>query len=86
MNPVSWIIFGALTGWIAGRLYGDDRPEGCVTNIVIGIAGALIGGAGYHLVTGRDWTTGWDWESLILAVVGSLVLIFVLRRIQRNRA
>ena len=45
MNPIAWIVFGALAGWIAGRLYGDDRPEGCITNIVIGIAGALLGGA-----------------------------------------
>ena len=60
MNPVFWIIFGAIAGWIAGRLYGDDRPEGCVTNIVLGIGGALLGGAIYTLITGRDFTTGFN--------------------------
>ena len=85
MNPVLWIIFGAIAGWIAGRLYGDNRPEGCITNIVIGIGGALLGGAIYHLITGRDWTTGFDLPSLIVAVLGALLLIFIMQRLQRNR-
>jgi uncharacterized membrane protein YeaQ/YmgE (transglycosylase-associated protein family) len=85
LNPVLWIIFGAIAGWIAGRLYGDNRPEGCITNIVIGIGGALLGGAIYHSITGRDWTTGFDLPSLIVAVLGALLLIFILQRLQRNR-
>ena len=85
MNPILWIFFGAISGWLAGRLYGDNRPEGCITNIVIGIGGALLGGAIYHLVTGRDWTTGFNLPSLIVAVLGSLLLIFILQRLQRIR-
>ncbi len=84
MNPVAWIIFGAIAGWIAGRFYGDNRPEGCITNIVIGIAGALLGGAIYTLITGRDFTTGFNPPSLIIAILGSLGLIYVLQRLRRN--
>jgi len=85
MNPVFWIIFGAIAGWIAGRLYGDERPEGCVTNIVLGIGGALLGGAIYTLITGRDFTTGFNFPSLIVAIIGALVLIFVLSLLRRSR-
>ena len=85
MNPLLWIVFGALAGWIAGRLYGDARPEGCVTNIVIGIGGGLLGGALYTLVTGRDFSTGFNLPSLIVAILGSLLLIFVLRRLGGSR-
>jgi uncharacterized membrane protein YeaQ/YmgE (transglycosylase-associated protein family) len=85
MNPVLWIIFGAVAGWIAGRLYGDDRPEGCVTNIVLGIGGALLGGAVYTLITGRDFTAGFNLPSLIVAILGALLLIFILRRLGRSR-
>jgi uncharacterized membrane protein YeaQ/YmgE (transglycosylase-associated protein family) len=85
MNPVLWIVFGAIAGWVAGRLYGDERPEGCVTNIVIGIGGALLGGALYTLVTGRDFSTGFNLPSLIVASVGSLLLIFILRRLGGGR-
>lgn len=85
MNPVAWILFGAIAGWLAGRLYGDRRPEGCVTNIVIGIGGALLGGAVFTLITGRDFTAGFNLPSLIVAVLGSLVLIYILQRLQRSR-
>jgi uncharacterized membrane protein YeaQ/YmgE (transglycosylase-associated protein family) len=85
MNPVFWIIFGAIAGWIAGRLYGDDRPEGCVSNSVLGIVGALLGGAIYTLITGRDFTTGFNFPSLVVAIIGALLLIFVLRRLGRSR-
>jgi uncharacterized membrane protein YeaQ/YmgE (transglycosylase-associated protein family) len=84
VSIISWIIFGAIAGWIAGRLYGDGRPEGCVTNTVVGIGGALLGGAIYTLITGRDFTTGFNLTSLIVAIFGSLLLIFVLQRISRS--
>ena len=85
MNPILWIVFGGIAGYLAGRLYGDERPEGCVTNVVIGIGGALLGGSVYHLITGRDWTTKFNLPSLIIAILGSLLLIFVLRRLGRSR-
>ena len=83
MNPILWIISGAIAGWIAGRLYGDDRPEGCVTNTVLGIGGALLGGAIYTLITGRDFTAGFNLTSLVVAILGALLLIFLLRRLGR---
>ena len=85
MNPVAWVIFGALAGWLAGKIYGDGRPEGCVTNTVIGIGGALLGGAIYTLVTGRDFTTGFNLPSLIVAILGSLLLLVVFRSLNSNR-
>lgn len=85
MSIIAWILFGALAGWLAGRLYGDGRPEGCITNVVVGVAGALLGGALYTLVTGRDFTTEFDLPSLVVAILGSLLLIFVLARMRPNR-
>ena len=70
-------------GGLPGRLYGDDRPEGCITNIVIGIAGALLGGAIYSVRLLTDWTAKFNLPSLIVAILGSLLLIFVLRRLGR---
>jgi uncharacterized membrane protein YeaQ/YmgE (transglycosylase-associated protein family) len=85
VSIITWIIFGAIAGWLAGRLYGNGRPEGCITNIVVGVGGALLGGALYTLVTGRDFTTGFNLPSLIVAILGSLLLIFVLQRIGGDR-
>lgn len=85
MSIITWIIFGAIAGWVAGKLIGDERPEGCVTNIVIGIGGALLGGALYTLVTGRDFTAGFNLPSLIVAIGGSLLLIFIMRKLFGDR-
>ena len=86
MGIFSWIAFGALAGWLAGKLYGDGRPEGCVTNVVIGVGGALLGGAIYTLITGRDFTADFNLPSLVVAILGSLLLIVVLRRVGAGRS
>ena len=56
-----------------------------MTNTVLGIGGALLGGAIYTLITGRDFTTGFNFPSLVVAIIGALLLIFVLRRLGRSR-
>jgi len=86
MDAVLWIIFGAIAGYIAGRIYGDPRPEGCLTNTVVGIAGSLLGGSMYYLITGRGWKREFSLPSLIVAILGSLLLIYVLRRLSRSRS
>jgi uncharacterized membrane protein YeaQ/YmgE (transglycosylase-associated protein family) len=86
LGILSWIVFGLLAGWVAGALYGRGKPEGCLSNIAVGVFGALLGGAVYTLITGHDFTTSFDLPSLIVAVLGSLLLIFLLNVIGRNRA
>jgi uncharacterized membrane protein YeaQ/YmgE (transglycosylase-associated protein family) len=54
-----------------------------VTNTVLGIGGALLGGAIYTLITGRDFTAGFNLTSLVVAILGALLLIFLLRRLGR---
>ena len=54
----SWIIFGALAGWIASILTGRNSQQGCLMNIIVGIVGAFLGGWGYTLITGRPLTVG----------------------------
>ncbi|HQY30226.1 MAG TPA: GlsB/YeaQ/YmgE family stress response membrane protein [Thermomicrobiales bacterium] len=85
MGILSWIVFGLLAGWIGGKLYGDGRPEGCITNIVVGVGGALLGGAIYTLITGHDFTASFNLPSLIVAALGSVLLIAILRRLSGNR-
>ena len=45
MGIISWIIFGAVAGWLATTLTGKKENKGCLFNVVIGIVGAFIGGA-----------------------------------------
>jgi uncharacterized membrane protein YeaQ/YmgE (transglycosylase-associated protein family) len=82
MGLIAWIVFGALAGWAAAKLAGDDRVEGCLTNIVIGIGGAVIGAGVYQLATGRKWDFGFNVSSFAVAVVGAIVLLVLLRLIR----
>ena len=75
MGPISWIIFGALAGWVASLLTGTNERQGCIGNIVVGIVGAFVGGILFSLV-GGDVEWGWNVGSFLVAVVGAVVLLF----------
>lgn len=82
MGFIAWIIFGALAGWLAGKLAGDDGA-GCLTNIIVGIVGAFVGGALFKLLAGEDWDFAFNIPSFAVAVGGSVVLLVVLRVLRR---
>ena len=44
MGILFWIVFGGIAGWVASIITGRNDRMGCLTNIVVGILGALIGG------------------------------------------
>ncbi len=43
LSWLSWIIFGALAGWIASIFTGNNSRMGCLSNIIVGILGAFLG-------------------------------------------
>ena len=77
MGLLSWIILGGLAGWIASALMRERR--GCLMNVVIGIFGALLGGLLFHLVFGVILVGFSFLWSLLVAVVGALVLLALVR-------
>jgi uncharacterized membrane protein YeaQ/YmgE (transglycosylase-associated protein family) len=80
---ISWIIFGALAGWVASMIAGTNRQQGWLENIIVGIIGAFLGGIVFGLLTGRGTTFGWNIGSFIVAVIGAVVLLFILRLVRR---
>ena len=74
----SWIIFGALAGWIASIITRRNSRQGCLMNIIVGIVGAFLGGWGYSLLTGHPLVIGWSWTAFIVAVIGAVVLLAVI--------
>lgn len=75
MGLLSWMIFGALAGWVANGLTGDREPRGCFYNMVVGIVGAILGGLILELIGGREVHFTWSLRSFVVAVVGSLLLL-----------
>ncbi len=75
---LSWIVFGALAGWVASWFVKSSSRMGCLGNIVVGIIGAFLGGWIYSLITGRALVVGWNWTAFIVAVLGAIVLLAIL--------
>lgn len=82
MGILSWIIFGALAGWIASIVTGRNSQMGCIANIVVGIVGAFIGGFLMSFIGGGG-VTGFNLYSFLVAVLGAVVLLFILGLIRR---
>ena len=85
MGVLSWILFGLLAGVIAKWFTSGNDPQGCIVTIVIGIVGAANGGwIGTQL--GLGTISGFDLRSLALAVMGSILLLLILRAISGRGA
>ncbi len=80
MSILLWIVLGALAGWIAGAIMGTSK--GLVTNILVGIVGAFLGGWLFERL-GSQGVTGFNVYSLLVAVVGAIVLLVLVRAFRR---
>ncbi len=78
MSIIAWIVLGLVAGWLAGMVMGGRR--GLLGNLVLGVLGALIGGWVGSLVFGWD-ITGFNIGSVLLATLGAIILIAILRMI-----
>jgi len=80
MGILSWIVLGLVVGALAKWIMPGPDPGGAVVTILIGVAGALVGGFLGSLV-GLGSVTGFDLGSLVLAVGGALLLLWGRRRL-----
>ena len=74
------LIIGALAGWIAERITKSDH--GILTNIVVGIAGAFVGG---KLAEVLQIPIFGFWRTLVAAIVGASLLIILWRMVRGRR-
>jgi uncharacterized membrane protein YeaQ/YmgE (transglycosylase-associated protein family) len=84
MGPLSWIIFGALAGWIASLINGRNDRQGCLMNIALGIVGALVGGFLWRRLVDGSFETGFNIGSLIVAVIGALIVSWAIGLVTRS--
>jgi uncharacterized membrane protein YeaQ/YmgE (transglycosylase-associated protein family) len=84
MGLLSWIIIGALAGWIGSMITGNDAKMGAGKNIIVGIIGAFIGGFIMNLIGGIGFT-GFNFWSLIVSIIGSVVLLLIINVFTRNK-
>ena len=83
MGILSWIIFGLLAGAIAKLLMPGDDPGGIIVTILLGIAGAIVGGfIGTQI--GFGTVAGFDFRSFLIAVGGTMVLLVGYRLLKKK--
>ena len=78
MGIISWIVLGAIAGWIAGLLVKGDEGLGIIGHIILGIVGAFVGGFLARTFLGIDPIDGaLDISSIIAAVIGAVIVVLV---------
>ncbi len=80
-----WLVFGALAGWVASIIMGTNDSQGVVGNIAVGLIGALIGGFVMRSI-GGEGITGFNFPSFLIAVLGSIVLLFIFHFVKKGRS
>lgn len=86
MGIISWIVLGAIAGYLAGFLVRGDENLGVIGHIVLGIVGALVGGFLARVVLGIDPIDGaLDLGSIVTAVIGAVIVVWVVGMLTGRR-
>jgi uncharacterized membrane protein YeaQ/YmgE (transglycosylase-associated protein family) len=81
MSFLAWIILGLVAGFIGSKIV-NKSGEGLILDIVLGVIGAVVGG--WLFVTfGAAGVTGLNLYSIMVAVVGSIVVLVAYHMIRR---
>ncbi len=83
MGIISWILVGLIAGVLAKWIMPGSGPGGLIITIILGMAGASIGGFIFQLLGGAG-ATGFNVWSILVATVGAIILLFVYNLIARR--
>lgn len=75
MGILSWIVVGAIAGWLAGMLVKGDEGLGVIGKIVLGIIGAVVGGFIAGQLFGGDYINGINIQTIIVATIGAIIVV-----------
>jgi uncharacterized membrane protein YeaQ/YmgE (transglycosylase-associated protein family) len=81
MGILTWIIFGLIAGGLAKLIMPGRDPGGCIVTMLIGVAGALLGGFLYDRFLGGSGVMQFSVGSLIVAIIGALIILGLYRLI-----
>ena len=81
INLIIWLVAGAVIGWLAGIMMHDRA--GLLTNVVVGIVGALI--AGFLLNRPTINQSVFNLNALVVSLVGAIVLLAAVNLVRRGR-
>jgi uncharacterized membrane protein YeaQ/YmgE (transglycosylase-associated protein family) len=83
MGLLTWIVVGAIAGWLAGKVM-KGSGFGLIGDIVVGVIGALVGGwlAGTFLNVSNA-ISGFNLNTIFVAFLGAVIVLYILRLLKR---
>jgi len=81
LSIIAWIVLGIIAGFIGSKIV-NKRGEGLLLDMVLGIVGAVVGGWLFNTF-GMAGVTGFNLYSMLVAVLGSIVILVVYHAIFR---
>jgi len=84
MGIIAWLVLGLIAGFIASKVV-NHTGSGIIMDIVLGVVGALVGGFLFSIF-GATGVSGFNIYSMIVAVVGAVVVLFVYHALVGRRA
>lgn len=85
MGLISWIIVGAIAGLLAKWIMPGDGPGGFIITVILGMAGASVGGFVMSIIGGAG-ATGFNIWSVLVATLGAIILLFLYGLLTRRSA
>jgi uncharacterized membrane protein YeaQ/YmgE (transglycosylase-associated protein family) len=84
MAIITYLILGLIAGWLASVVTKSNHSHGLITDMILGIIGAIVGGFIFNLF-GQPGVTGFNVYSALVAFIGAVVLIYIGRAIAGGR-
>ncbi len=84
MSIIAWLVLGLIAGFIASKVI-NNSGEGLVTDIILGIVGAVVGGFLFSLI-GAAPVTGFNVYSMFVAVVGAIAVLLIYHAVAGRRS
>jgi len=84
VSLVAWIVVGLIAGWLAKMISPGPERGGLMMTLIIGVIGALVGGALFNYF-GRSGATGITLYSILVATVGAVVFLWVWKMLAGRR-
>ena len=84
MSIIGWIVLGLIAGFIASKIV-NKQGSGFILDIVLGVVGAIVGGWLFSFF-GADGVTGFNIYSMVVAVLGAVVVLFIYHAVKGRTA
>jgi uncharacterized membrane protein YeaQ/YmgE (transglycosylase-associated protein family) len=82
MSIIAWIVLGLVAGFVGSKIV-NKQGEGFVLDVVLGVVGAVVGGFLFSQL-GAAGVTGFNLYSLVVAVIGSVIVLVVYHAVRRS--